>query len=1249
MKRLLLAFALLLLVGFTNAVEFDQVSMVDGFSKIKIGDVIAYTHPSLLNAPQLLATDKIFYGSSSGSINIKIYLSDQFTPTSKKYKIGLDMNKSNVTVTRVKFDTEDALIKNPVAQKDFIYSTKFDVSSDLHEIEIELEFDPNEIGMSEKFDIVLYDSFGNEVLRLDPFLSGFEERRALNIESTHSEITTTYTHQFEEIDTTAWACADNTSLAIGWHGTGGNPIEIDVDINGTIGSSGVGLFWRSQTNIPINTGLNGTDTNGYFAYCDTSVRGSPLRDRDNAYLLYEDFEDLSAGNLATQNNWTGSTLWQVVGSGCNTGSQCASATPDGAEQFGTKAFSSIDAGVLAVSMKNTFSATTPYVATRLHDGVGEKTRLYMRASGTDMGIFDGSTVTYTESTPDDAWRSFEMDFNSGSQSSKILNGSSAGETITRTKVMSDIQEVNIQIADASSSGTIWFDDLKIFEKLSVNPLYTLGSVEIAQADFNLTFNVFQGTGIDTHLTNLTIDFNVDIYDASGLTSPFTIIDVNAGDYLITISKNEWDINTFVLTVDANKTETIYIDRFIYPNITQFERTTSFVSSSINYQTIETFQYTTSFGASSTADTGCSFWVATNNVAERTVTFRFQTSEDGTIWTDRAERSRTFAINELAGSMFIQTPDFNISDGNHFFRVQQKRDGGANFDMNSNSLVCANFIHRDQNNFLFPITSDSITDLTTSNTEFELVRTINAITEQFNGFLYHYGDAVYRYGVTGGTGVFLFGLNGVPDSNTAEYPRTTSANTIGVGGQSGIFQDLNSLTTYAVETFMKTTAGTFILDYIAHTHNLNQKVGDFAEVDLNGISTSANDFEIVKSIDLNLSETQSDLRVIATLPFNCTENNCLIEGKLQVKNTTFDMNSAITIRATNGIGSIGVGVLQYVFEDVNATDVNVNLWLQTDKGTITLQGGSLSVVRTNLSATLLPNPPQDPLVFAPINGSTVSGSAVDFNCFTVDPNGDTLVYDVNIINRDTNTLALNLQSTGDGNGTFDSTVLSNNTYSIDCTATESGTVDSFRSTFDNALYSFIIDNPNAPTVTVNLPNGGEIFNSSIVGAIDINFTINDVGSGSWLVDLNFGTIGTQGTGTPIVNDLNTQLAGITCVGSSGVFDCIVSWDITSVPAGDYFILVSATDEDDLIGFDSSNASFEIVVVPPGEGYERYFNPLDDRKDLTDQNKFVNPELVENESGVIRTSNEQNLLLMGILILLVVLILIVIFVVFFKRGK
>ena len=116
-----------------------------------------------------------------------------------------------------------------------------------------------------------------------------------------------------------------------------------------------------------------------------------------------------------------------------------------------------------------------------------------------------------------------------------------------------------------------------------------------------------------------------------------------------------------------------------------------------------------------------------------------------------------------------------------------------------------------------------------------------------------------------------------------------------------------------------------------------------------------------------------------------------------------------------------------------------------------------------------------------------------------------------------------------------------------------------------------------TVEVTDPNGGEQLNRVGNNPYTISFTITS-DDNSFLVDLNYSNSNTQGTGTPIITDVNTLSSTITCADTN--FDispvtCTYSWSTTNVGNGDYYILADvnapvAAETD----FDPSDATFNV---------------------------------------------------------------------------
>ncbi|KKK72791.1 hypothetical protein LCGC14_2900340, partial [marine sediment metagenome] len=64
------------------------------------------------------------------------------------------------------------------------YPDIISLDGSLKVVTIVIEFDPNEIGLLEEFDIILYDDRGNILLVYDPFISGFDFRQKLTLDTT---------------------------------------------------------------------------------------------------------------------------------------------------------------------------------------------------------------------------------------------------------------------------------------------------------------------------------------------------------------------------------------------------------------------------------------------------------------------------------------------------------------------------------------------------------------------------------------------------------------------------------------------------------------------------------------------------------------------------------------------------------------------------------------------------------------------------------------------------------------------------------------------------------------------------------------------------------------------------------------------------------------------------------------------------------------------------------------------------------
>ena len=1088
---LLIILASLVCAGDLGAIEKDsfaikKISSVDGFEKVKINDeIIAFTNKGFEKENIFIGTDKLFYGSGSGQVDLNIFIGS-LNP--KNYKVVIEVENDKKIIIK-EYKINNLTVKPTAKQTSNFEIPNISFKKEIKYISMTLLFNPQEIGFATKFNVVVYDLLGNKVYELDPYLSGYNERYALNIGSTHSEITMDYTHSIKAVDVSAWDCTDTNQIAIAYHD--GTPNEIHAIITGTCGTSTDAIIdFNGQTNIPANTGLIASDDNGYYAYVTNDPVPAPLRDCSKVYYVCDDFEN---GNITGWSEEEGGNNFSATNTQAKRGVYSMTGTSGAwfSYPLDPVVFDeniTIWARVQSV-VGNGASFGVGYghaIAIGFNRDLDDKLSIYSTVSGNQN--FDGTNPDVLDSK----WYKLVIHPIDATHSNLYVLDTD-GTTILGYKLNfahNDFTTKYVIYADTSSE-VIWADDFIRVKGIVNSPVYTIGALETEAADYNIIFNVFQYTGADFDLNNLTIDFNVDAYDQTNVNSPVTINDVNTGDYLITISKTNWDSNSdFVLTVDANKNLTYYIDKFVYPTLAQFEVAGAKTVSQSSYQNVGSFSYATTYGASTQTNIGCSFWATSNNATIKTASWRVQSSTDGVNWTTRKETTRTISANTTGGSIYIVTPDFNIVDGTQYFRLQHKI-SSSNFDLNTNNVICHNCICRDHNNFIIQSETDSPTNLSTSETDYTLLRSGNFSTDPFNGFMYYYGDMVYDQTVAKGISYIRGDLKSVPDSNSAEYPRTTEAGSTGIGGFSGRFEDLNRATPYTIQTYGKTTAGTIDFSYTLHLKYLNQRPSQYDQNKLlTGGTLTSN--SLIKIATLNINPlTQGDFRAITVLPFSCSDASCDFNTLIAVSGAGYDVNSLSHKRTSNATpDDIGVLVNQFLFEDVNIGVITIDLYASTSTGTITLQGGSFSIIKANQKDARVEYLPNPPLIYAPTNREDVNGSAVDYNCFATDPDNDVLTYDVNVIYHDTNATALVLETDGDGYGDFNSSLLANGTYTFTCIVDDGN----FTSAFDDGNYFFTITNVPPPAPPTPADDSGVTYNRYYApydDRIDLNQSIKFV--------------------------------------------------------------------------------------------------------------------------------------------------------------
>jgi hypothetical protein len=147
---------------------------------------------------------------------------------------------------------------------------------------------------------------------------------------------------------------------------------------------------------------------------------------------------------------------------------------------------------------------------------------------------------------------------------------------------------------------------------------------------------------------------------------------------------------------------------------------------------------------------------------------------------------------------------------------------------------------------------------------------------------------------------------------------------------------------------------------------------------------------------------------------------------------------------------------------------------------------------------------------------------------------------------------------------------------------------FRKTIFGLVFLFVLSNAHA-AVDVNILQIDSTLDTADLapfsyysdGNLTIDFNVQSPDNNSLLVDLNYSSSSTEGTGTAIVNDLNTETAAI-CGDNDLVNSTACSWDFNInsalVSDGNYFILISISDGSNT-DFNPSDSNFMVDNTAP----------------------------------------------------------------------
>lgn len=277
-KYILIVLTMLFLISVAHA-SISEISIVEGFKKIRINDETAYTKDNILSSEYLIATDKYFYGSKNGIVYVTVYLNAK---VSKDYKIGLETHSKNIQVTNVKVG------KNPFPQlsaaaTNFTYNSPIPLDESITKVTFTIEFDPAAIGLMEEFDIFLLGPDDKEVARLDPFLSGYDYRQPIVLNTDGIGLTADVDNNYAILihipatNTNFW----NNHPYADWNGIAFTATdgltELDFNVEGFDATNDDANIWVEFVETFESSSY---DTNGYLYY------GGPNTDNSDGSNTY---------------------------------------------------------------------------------------------------------------------------------------------------------------------------------------------------------------------------------------------------------------------------------------------------------------------------------------------------------------------------------------------------------------------------------------------------------------------------------------------------------------------------------------------------------------------------------------------------------------------------------------------------------------------------------------------------------------------------------------------------------------------------------------------------------------------------------------------------------------------------------------------------------------------------------------------------------------------------------------------------
>lgn len=534
MKRLFLIIALILLANITLGATTND------FVKIETNGITYFTHKNLIDGNYIVGSDKIFYGSKNGNVKLKIFLSEKEAIGTKNFRVGVRSHGSLIKITEVSVDGSTTIIQNPIFEQNFIFQPFINIGKDIEEIEIELEFDPLDVGTREEIDIVLYNQFGTIVAVYDPFISGFGFRQKLTLNTNGITLSGDITRDHTIL---VYLSPSNSDFWAGDTLGTGNGItfaqsdettELDFDIEEFNDADNNAWFWFEET----ETFTSATDIEAWFYYGGADVdnsdgAGAYPTDYNAVFHLNENsaYQDAKGNHNETGSSVTRNTTCLI--------SKCASF--NGSNQFvdfGTSLgnFSTNEFSYTARISQNTTSINQHFMGKRDIVGDTQWSRLFYSGSlklVIELGV---GAVASSANMDTEEWITIAGTRGNSSNFQVYINGASAGSAGSNNEDVDNSSNFTIGATDDLLNDfeglidevriynyALSADEIKLLHNSEIDNLITFGAEEVGVStlpDINVVTP--SETGIQIKGGDVfVIDFNVSDPDSNSL-----LIDLN---------------------------------------------------------------------------------------------------------------------------------------------------------------------------------------------------------------------------------------------------------------------------------------------------------------------------------------------------------------------------------------------------------------------------------------------------------------------------------------------------------------------------------------------------------------------------------------------------------------------------------------------------------------------------------------------------------------------------------------------------